>query len=264
MNALEKIIAYKRDEVAAAKTPEAQADLNRRIETAAPTKGFQRALKQTTLRGENALICELKRKSPSAGDILPGANPVDIAKEYESGGASCLSILTDLPSFGGHLQDLEDIRSAVSIPLLRKDFMVDTFQVHEARAYGADCILLIMSVLTDSEVTELYDCARSIDLDVLTEVHNDIELERAVNLDMPLIGVNNRDLKRMVTDLANSENLSALYPNVPMVSESGIKTESDIIRLQNSGFQMFLIGESLMKETNRESRVRALVEARKD
>ncbi len=257
--ALDKIIDYKYDEVALSKQSQSFETLHERAVSTPSPRSFYGALNNTAEAGRNALICEVKRKSPSAGDILAGADPVEIACEYERSGASCLSILTDFPSFGGTLKDLENVKASVSIPVLRKDFMVDPYQIVEARAHGADCILLILSALDDSLASELQSCAQSYDLDVLTEVHDEVELERALKLNAKLIGVNNRNLKEMKTDLTVSERLAAEHPELTLVSESGIKTPSDILRLRKSGFSRFLIGESLMKETNRESAVQSLV-----
>jgi len=262
-NALTPILAYKRDEVAALKARTSLEALKERAAAQSAPRGFSAALTATAERGENALICELKRKSPSAGEILPGADPVAIAKEYETGGATCLSILTDGPSFGGSLADLEAIRAAVSLPLLRKDFMVDSIQIVEARAHGADAILIIMAALGDEEAHRFEQTAHDLGMDALIEVHNETELERALRLKSPLLGVNNRDLTRMVTDLSVTERLSQLVPaGKHLVSESGVKTPEDISRLRKSGAERFLIGESLMKQALRPMAVRDLVTAK--
>lgn len=261
-NALTPILAYKHEEVSALKALTSMEELSERAATQSPPRGFAKALSETVSRGENALICELKRKSPSAGEILPGANPVEIAREYEMGGASCLSVLTDGPSFGGSLKDLETIRNAVSMPLLRKDFIVDPIQITEARAYGADAILIIMAALTDDHAAIFEDTANSLGMDALIEVHNEEELERALKLKSQLLGINNRDLTRMTTDLSVTERLSKLVPaDRHLISESGVKTSEDIMRLRAAGAQRFLIGESLMKQADRSASVRALVSA---
>jgi indole-3-glycerol phosphate synthase len=257
--ALDRIIEYKRDEVAALKRKTNFSTLEESAKHILPARGFQKQLESVCASGKNALICELKRKSPSAGEILPGANPIEIASEYEAGGAACLSILTDYPSFGGSLSDLQIARERVELPILRKDFMIDPIQIVESRAAGADCILLIMSALTDQQAAELQAVALELGLDVLTEIHDESEMDRALRLGAKLIGVNNRDLKTMITDLGVSERIAAAYPGAKLVSESGVRTPSDIARLKCSNFSMFLIGESLMKETNRENAVRALV-----
>ncbi|MEM8635630.1 MAG: indole-3-glycerol phosphate synthase TrpC [Pseudomonadota bacterium] len=261
-NALTRILDYKSDEVATLKAGFGFAELEARAKDQSPTRGFSRALSETVSAGRNALICELKRKSPSAGDILAGANPAEIARDYESGGAACLSILTDGPSFGGSLADFAAVREAVGLPMLRKDFMVDPIQVVEARAHGADAILVIMAAVEDGLARELEDCAHQFDMDVLVETHNEAELERALNLRSELIGINNRDLTRMETDLAVTERLASMVPaGRHLVSESGIKVPADIARLQESDARRFLIGESLMKEDDRRTAVEALVSA---
>ncbi|MEM7661580.1 MAG: indole-3-glycerol phosphate synthase TrpC [Pseudomonadota bacterium] len=261
-NALTRILDYKVEEVAALKATTSFAELSRRSEDVEAPRGFAKALTATVSSGRNGLICELKRKSPSAGDILSGADPVKIAKDYEAGGASCLSILTDDPSFGGSLSDLELVRQNVSLPLLRKDFLIDPIQVAEARANGADAILIIMAAVNDDLARELEDAATSFGMDVLVETHNEIELMRALNLSSPLIGINNRDLTRMETDLAVTAQLATeLPPDRELVSESGIKAPADIIQLRSCGARRFLIGESLMKENDRKSAVEALVSA---
>ena len=262
-NALTKILEYKRDEVAALKAKTTSADLLALAKDQPAPRGFAHALTQTASRGDNALICELKRKSPSAGEILPGADPVQIAREYEAGGASCLSVLTDGPSFGGSLDDLKAIRAGVTLPILRKDFMIDPIQIVEARAHGADAILFIMAALDDSEAQDFEALAMSLGMDALVEVHNTKELERALELQSPLLGVNNRDLTRMSTDLSVTERLSAAIPcEKHLVSESGIKTPEDISRLRKVGAKRYLIGENLMKTTDRTQAVQDLVAAR--
>lgn len=250
--ALDRIIDYKRSEVASLKRQMSFGELDARARDAGPVRGFSAALETVAAKDQNALICELKRKSPSAGEILPGADPVAIATEYEAGGAACLSVLTDTPSFGGSLEDFAAIRNAVSIPMLRKDFMIDPIQVAEARAWGADCVLVIMACLEDALAAELTDCAMEFGMDVLVETHNEAELERALRLSSPLIGVNNRDLKRMVTDLSTTERLAPLLPaDRLLVAESGISSPEHIARLRKTGARRFLIGESLMKKGSR-------------
>lgn len=262
-NALTKIIEYKQHEVASLKARTSASELDALAKEQSPPRGFAAALTQTADRGDNALICELKRKSPSAGEILPGADPVDIAREYETGGATCLSVLTDGPSFGGSLGDLKAIRAAVSLPILRKDFIIDPIQIVEARAHGADAILIIMAALSDAEAQEFEALAFSLGMDALIEAHNEDELTRALTLKSPLLGINNRDLTRMVTDLSVTEQLSKLIPPAKhLVSESGIRTPDDISRLRNTAARRYLIGENLMKSTQRIQSVRELVAAR--
>ena len=261
-NALTRILDYKREEVAALKARATLSEFEARASEQSHPRGFARALSEAVAADRNALICELKRKSPSAGEILIGADPLDIARNYEAGGAACLSVLTDGPSFGGSLLDLQAIRSAVHVPLLRKDFMIDPLQVHEARANGADAVLVIMAAVDDTLAQELEDAALTLGMDVLVETHNAEELERALRLNSPLIGINNRDLTRMQTDLSVTETLAGAVPeDRHLVSESGVKTPADIVRLRACGVRRFLIGESLMKQTEREAAVRALVSA---
>ena len=261
--ALDRIIAYKRDEVAALKQTRSEQSLLSDAGAMPAPRGFGRRLSEIAETGANALICEMKRKSPSAGEILPGADPRDIAAQYQRGGAACLSVLTDGPSFGGSLEDFAAIRSVVALPMLRKDFMIDTIQVAEARAHGADAVLVILSCTDDALAKDLVQAAHALDMDALIETHDAAEVERALALPSSLIGINNRDLKIMKTDLATSEALSHLIPEgVGFVSESGINDTGDIARLRKTGARRFLIGESLMKRDNREAHVRALRAAR--
>lgn len=250
--ALDRIIAYKRDEVAALKREHSASSLLQRANSAPSPRGFAKAMDKTVEAGANALICELKRKSPSAGEIVPGADPVEIAKQYEQGGATCLSILTDFPSFGGSLADLEQVKAAVSLPILRKEFMIDTLQVIEARAHGADAILVILSAVDDALARELCESASELGMDTIVEVHDAEELDRANQLPGHLIGINNRNLKEMVTDLATTERLAPqLATGKTLISESGISTPDHISRLKKAGANRFLIGESLMKSEDR-------------
>lgn len=261
--ALDRIIAYKRDEVAALKRDHTLHGFLDRASAQAHPRGFAARLSQIAETGDNALICEMKRKSPSAGEILPGADPSEIAAQYERGGAACLSVLTDGPSFGGSLADFAAIREAVELPMLRKDFMIDLIQVAEARAHGADAILVILSCTDDALALDLTQAAMDLGMDALIETHDADEIERALALPSPLIGINNRDLKIMQTDLATSETLSTLIPSDrTFISESGIREPTDITRLRKIGAQRFLIGESLMKREDRQQHVKALRRAR--
>lgn len=250
--ALDRILEYKADEVRELKRAQTHADLFAEAAAQPPPRGFAIALSAVVMTGENALICEIKRKSPSAGEILPGAQAADIASDYQRGGAACLSVLTDGPSFGGSLADFAAIRSAVSLPMLRKDFMIDPLQVIESRAHGADCILVIMSAVDNACAAELTQTAIDLGMDVLVETHDEAELERALRLPSPLVGINNRDLKQMITDLGTSERLA---PKVTLdkhvISESGISEPGHIHRLRTFGIRRFLIGESLMKRNDR-------------
>lgn len=251
--ALDRILEYKAEEVRVLKAARSLSELQHLITEQSAPRGFAKALSAVSDVGENALICEIKRKSPSAGEILPGANAAEIARDYELGGAACLSVLTDGPSFGGTLTDFADIRAAVRLPMLRKDFMIDPLQILESRAHGADCVLIILSAVDDISAAELHLTATELGMDVLIETHDEAELERALRLPSPLIGVNNRDLKKMVTDLATSERLAPLMPaNRSFISESGISDPDHISRLRKFGIRRFLIGESLMKRPDRQ------------
>lgn len=257
--ALDRILAYKAEEVRALKSAHNASSLLADAKAQPRPRGFAAALSRVADAGENALICEIKRKSPSAGDILPGAKAGDIARDYESGGAACLSILTDGPSFGGNLEDFAEIREAVALPMLRKDFMIDPLQIIESRAHGADCILVILSAVDDACAADLTGTAFDLGMDVLIETHDEAELERALRLPSPLVGVNNRDLKRMVTDLGTSERLAPRLPaDRDLISESGISEPEHITRLRTFGIRRFLIGESLMRRADREVFTRTL------
>jgi indole-3-glycerol phosphate synthase len=252
--ALDRILEYKADEVRALKLARSLSELQAQISEQSAPRGFAASVSAVADAGENALICEIKRKSPSAGEILPGADAPAIARDYEQGGAACLSVLTDGPSFGGTLSDFSAIRTAVRLPMLRKDFMIDPLQILESRAHGADCILIILSAVDDICAAELHLTATELGMDVLVETHDETELERALRLPSPLIGVNNRDLKRMVTDLETSERLAPLMPaDRRFVSESGISDPDHIRRLRKFGIRSFLIGESLMKRPDRQA-----------
>ena len=206
------------------------------------------------------LIAEFKRASPSGGPIRPDADPGEAARAYGAGGAACLSVLTDAPFFGGSLADLAAVRSAVDLPVLRKDFMLDTWQILESRAAGADCVLLIMAALSDAQALELEAAARDLDLDVLVEVHSRAELDRALGLQTPLLGINNRDLRTLRTDLATTLELA---PHVPpdriLVTESGIRTHADLHRLAAVGAHCLLVGESLLRQPDIERATRDLL-----
>ena len=250
-NILDKIIAYKKDEVANEKAQLALNEVEALAKTADAPRGFEAALRAKVNQGDFALIAEVKKASPSKGLIRKDFNPSQIATAYEKGGAACLSVLTDRPSFQGSKEYLIEARNACALPVLRKDFMVDIYQVAQARSWGADAILIIMAALDVGLAGELAACASDWGMDILCEVHNQAELDLALALDFTLIGINNRDLKAFNTDLAISETLAKNIPSDRLlVSESGISNHTDLLRLSKSGINSFLVGESLMRQND--------------
>ena len=256
---LARILEIKREHVKKCKESMPHSHLISSLSKTFITKSFSKALKNSSKEGYG-LIAEIKKASPSKGLIRKHFIPTEIALAYEKGGASCLSVLTDEPFFQGKNEFLASVRKVSSLPILRKDFMIDQYQITESRFLGADCILLIMAALDDKLASDLEDCALDLGMEVLVEVHNQEELERALNLKTDLIGVNNRNLKTMVTDLSTTEDLASLVPkNKLLISESGLNTVNDLSRMANAGARCFLIGESLMRQQDLETATRLIL-----
>jgi indole-3-glycerol phosphate synthase len=259
MTVLDEILATKRDEVTMLHRPQVRDLLRERALAASPARDFAAALRPAS--GRIGVVAEIKRRSPSKGDLAPDLDPALTAKAYAAGGAACLSVLTDQPWFGGTVDDLHAARAACELPILRKDFTIDEVQVYEARAIGADALLLIVAALPDDGLLrDLHELAGELGLAVLVETHDDAELERALALDCRLIGINNRNLKTFETTLATTERLA---PRVPkdriVIGESGIFTPADIARLKRTGVNTFLVGESLMRQTDVAAATRTLL-----
>jgi indole-3-glycerol phosphate synthase len=257
---LARINAYKRQEVAAARAQVPLDEIRRRADRAPPPRGFAAALRRAVADGRYGLIAEIKRASPSKGLIRQDFDPAALARAYRDGGAACLSVLTDGPEFQGSLEFLKLAHEAVDLPILRKDFMVDPYQIYEARAWGADCVLIIMASLTDAAALELERVALALGMDVLVETHDAPELHRALGLETRLIGINNRNLKSLQVDLGTTEALAPLIPPDRMrVSESGLAGPGDLARMARAGAHCFLIGESLMRQEDVAAATRALL-----
>ncbi len=249
---LKKILGVKAQEIAEAKkliSPEA---LRQQVENdpacRQPRRGFEKSLRAKIAQGKAAVIAEVKKASPSKGIIRPDFHPAQIAKSYETHGAACLSVLTDIQFFQGAPEYLKEARAACSLPVIRKDFIVDTYQVYQAAAWGADCILLIVAALEDAQMAELEACAHSLGLDVLVESHNPQELERALRLKTPLMGINNRDLRTFNTSIQHTIDMLPMLPEDRLVvTESGIRTREDVMTMRSNNVNAFLVGEAFMR-----------------
>ena len=259
---LDTIKSYKLDHIAACKAKIPQGEVEHAAQDAGPVRGFYEALRLASSSGGYGLIAEIKKASPSKGVIRADFDPAKLAEAYSEGGAACLSVLTDTPSFQGADDYLKQARAATTLPVLRKDFMFDTYQVAEARALGADCILLILSVLSDTQAAELEDAALAWGMDVLVEVHDRSEIDRAHLLKSKLVGINNRNLHTFETSLDVTRSLAAHAPaEALLVSESGLETRHDLAAMARYGVRCYLIGESLMRQENVEGATRALLSA---
>lgn len=261
---LSKICADKREYIKACKAKTPEGILRERIAGQSAVRGFKNALLERVAAGKPALIAEIKKASPSRGLIRADFDPAKLAQAYKNGGAACLSVLTDIPYFSGADEYLLSARAAVDLPVLRKDFMLDEYQITEARALGADCILLIMAALSDAQAGELELAATALGMDVLVEMHNREELSRAIainpNNPNKIFGINNRNLKTLKVSLETSENLAKFLPKGALgVCESGISSNADILRMQGAGLNCFLVGESLMRQADVEQATRDLL-----
>lgn len=257
---LRDICSMRRRRVASAKLAVPFSEIDRQAREQPKPRGFRATLEGKIASGGYGLIAEIKKASPSAGLIRPDFDPADLARAYQQGGATCLSVLTEQDNFLGEDAYVQIVRDAVDLPVLRKDFMLDPYQIAESRMIGADCVLLIMAILSDSQASELESLALGYGLDVLIEVHDEYELARSFNLKSPLLGINNRNLQTLQTDLATTERLAELVPKDRIiVAESGLATPADLKRMTQVGAHCFLIGESLMRQNDVEAATRALL-----
>ena len=248
---LTRICKEKREHIVQSMAVCSRTEVEARAQAASVPRGFVKKLRSALERGEYGLIAEIKKASPSKGLIRSDFDPASLARAYEKGGACCISVLTDVPYFQGSDEDLISARNAIDLPVLRKDFMLDPYQIVETRALGADCVLLIMAALKDSKAAELMAVAREWGMDVLVEVHDTEEMKRALKLESDLIGINNRNLKTLEVDISMTERLAPMVPeNSIIVSESGLYTPVDLARMADTGARCFLVGESLMRQEN--------------
>lgn len=262
MNVLNRICAEKREHIRVMRAQTPLSTLKEMALQQDEPRGFKARILDFAGRNRPALIAEIKKASPSKGVIRQDFDPVEIARIYQASGAACLSILTDAPYFQGDDSYLGLVREAVDIPLLRKDFMIDLYQIYESRALGADCILLIMAALTDSQAEELYETARLLGMDVLVEIHDAGELERALKFSPGMVGINNRNLKTLEVDIQTAHTLAGKMPaDLIKVAESGINTHDELAALKNNGYHAFLVGESLMRQPDIGAAVKKLLNA---
>ncbi len=258
-NILTKILARKVEEITQRQSQTSINELQQRIQQASSVRGFVNALQNKISSNQSAVIAEIKKASPSKGVIRPDFNPPEIARSYQQGGAACLSVLTDVDFFQGSDAYLQQARAACSLPVIRKDFIIDTYQIHEARALEADCILLIVAALDQPQLLDLYQCAQELSLDVLVEVHDEAEMERALQIDLPMVGINNRNLRTFETSLQTTINMLSMVPdNCFVVTESGIHSREDVALMRSHQVNAFLVGEAFMRAPDPGSELAAI------
>ncbi len=258
-NILTKILARKVEEITQRQSQTSINELQQRIQQASSVRGFVNALQNKISSNQSAVIAEIKKASPSKGVIRPDFNPPEIARSYQQGGAACLSVLTDVDFFQGSDVYLQQARAACSLPVIRKDFIIDTYQIHEARALEADCILLIVAALDQPQLLDLYQCAQELSLDVLVEVHDEAEMERALRIDLPMVGINNRNLRTFETSLQTTINMLSMVPdNCFVVTESGIHSQADVALMRSHQVNAFLVGEAFMRAPDPGSELAAI------